>query len=668
MNPRVVAALIVACLAILVFIPSITAEFLSWDDYDTLVKNPHFNPPPDQSIDIGYYWANPHMDLYAPLTYTIWGLLAGQAHTDTPDPDTGSTLNPMVFHAINILLHAAAALVVLQLLELIFENIWVCAAGAALFAIHPIQVEPVAWVSGMKDVLAGLLGLIALWQYLRFAKGISSSNVSAAPAAPAPEPVPVPAASVEGESQPPEGEEESAPIEVHISPVGSYVIATICFALAMLAKPSAIAIPFVAIVLDCLVARRRFSDAIKPLVIWFVLTIPVLWIAWTSQPATHTESPILARPLVMLDSLAFYIYKVLVPARYALDYGRSPGWLLASAQNYWTWIVPVALAIVCIATYRKFHWLAIGSLIFAAALIPVLGLFRFDFQIFSSVADRYVYLAMLGPAIILAGALALWNSDVGLRVAGVVIVLLALRSFVQVRTWNNNETVFEHTLAVNPNSVAANNSLGVLWSGRAEQARLAAQRALAERNEEAYRLNMQQAAEADAKSLSHYLASARIKPNDPTTQFNLGNSMLAQGKHDEAAKYYQHALQNVMDSPEPKTDAERYERQSKIALYNFNLGSMYGIMKQPEKAIEYFKKSVDAVPTAAAETNWGIALNALGKPADAKKHFLNALDLNPNDMRAKQYLFRLTTQPSTRLSSTTTAPATTKTTTAPAPQ
>ena len=177
MNPRVVGAIIVACLAIVVFLPTITYDFLSWDDYLTLAKNSHFNPPPGESVDIGYYWANPHMDMYAPLTYTLWGLLAGQAHTETPDPDSGVTLNPMVFHAINVLLHVGAALVVLQILRRIFDNEWVCVAGAALFAVHPLQVESVAWISGTKDVLAGALGLVAIWQYLCYAQGVSSGNV-----------------------------------------------------------------------------------------------------------------------------------------------------------------------------------------------------------------------------------------------------------------------------------------------------------------------------------------------------------------------------------------------------------------------------------------------------------------------------------------------------------
>ena len=159
---------------------------------------------------------------------------------------------------------------------------------------------------------------------------------------------------------------------------------------------------------------------------------------------------------------------------------------MASTQKYWTWLVPVALAILSLATYRRFRWLAIGSLIFACALVPVLGLFRFDYQIFSTVADHYMYVALLGASLVLSGLLSKARSEMWLRIVGVAIILLAIRSFVQVRTWSSSESLFEHALTINPDSVAAHNSLGVLWSSRAEQFRQSAQRAFRERNPEMY--------------------------------------------------------------------------------------------------------------------------------------------------------------------------------------
>ncbi len=670
MNPRVVGALIVAALAVLVFIPTVTYEFLSWDDYKTLARNPDFNPPPGESVNIGRYWLGPHMDLYAPLTYTVWGALSSQAHTDTPDPDTGVTLNPMTFHAINVIFHVGAALVVLMILRRIFDNEWICVAGAALFAVHPLQVESVAWISGMKDVLGGALGLVALWQYLRYAQGIQSENLEPLSEPPRViEPVPAPpiaetSATVEAGAAPTEAEPE--PIELHLSPIGSYIIGTICFVLAMLAKPQAVAIPLLAIVLDLFVARRRLVDAVKPFVLWLALSIPIILLGWRFQPAEHAYSPLAARPLVALDALAWYVGKVLFPLKLAIDYGRNPSWLLHSAQRFWTWIIPVALALISLATYRKFRWLAIGSLLFALAVLPVLGLVRFDFQIFSTVTDHYVYVAMLGVSIIFAGALAQLNSDVWLRVGAAIVLVLAVLSFRQVRTWADSETMFDHAVAVNPDSVAGNNSLGEIWSGKAEQYRHAAQRALAERNEEIYRRSLDLASEADRISMEHYLVSARIQPNDPMTQFNLGNSMLAQKKFDEAAKYYHNALNDVINSPQPKTDSDKIERQSKIALYYFNLGNVYGILNEPAKAIDNFQKSVETLPTPIAETNWGVALTAEGKKDEAKQHFLRALEMNPNFMRARERLYMLTTQPSTTQS--TSEPSTRPSTTSQAPK
>jgi protein O-mannosyl-transferase len=163
-------------LVLLAFAPAMGAEFVRWDDSVTLHHNPRLNPPSWRNV--AFYWNDwrrGENGLYVPLTYTVWSALAWAGRVDQPDP-AGIQLNPWVFHSANVALHAAAALVVLELLALLLRDrtparAWRRAAwiGAAVFAVHPLQVEPVAWASGTKDVLGGLLSLVAIWVYVVYA-------------------------------------------------------------------------------------------------------------------------------------------------------------------------------------------------------------------------------------------------------------------------------------------------------------------------------------------------------------------------------------------------------------------------------------------------------------------------------------------------------------------
>src|SRR5687768_14840039 len=153
------AALLVAAV-LAAFAPAMTAEFVTWDDRHNLFRNPRMNPPTLEGV--WWYWTNPYKDLYVPVTYTVWSALAMLAETPTPD-ELGGRLNAYIFHLFNILLHAGSALAAYALLRSVGESDerqpdWPAWAGAMLFALHPVQVESVAWVSGMKDVLAGMLG------------------------------------------------------------------------------------------------------------------------------------------------------------------------------------------------------------------------------------------------------------------------------------------------------------------------------------------------------------------------------------------------------------------------------------------------------------------------------------------------------------------------------
>ena len=140
---------LVIVLAVLAVLGQIAShEFVGFDDPNTIYRNPRFNPP---TVDnILYYWSHDEGLLYIPVTYTAWGLVATVARVESPDV-TGSSQNPWLFHALNVLLHLGAALLVFEWLRVILRVNWPACVGALVFALHPLQVETVAWASGTKD-------------------------------------------------------------------------------------------------------------------------------------------------------------------------------------------------------------------------------------------------------------------------------------------------------------------------------------------------------------------------------------------------------------------------------------------------------------------------------------------------------------------------------------
>jgi protein O-mannosyl-transferase len=419
--------------------PLLIGDFTIWDDNRAVVINPWLNPPTLHNMAQFWNPRHPHMDIWIPLTYTIWSAVAAVSYVPTADPETGAHLNPWIFHGANLLVHAVSVLVVYAILKRAAGKSWPAAAGAALYAIHPVQVEPVGWICGMKDVLAGCLGLIAVWQYLLFASGDKlNSNQS----------VIEPAAEQSQWATAPLDRNQPIPVR---EPLLHYMLASLAFVLAMLAKPSGIVIPLVVGALDLFLLRRRLRSVVLWLLPWLLLTIPIIIEGRRVQPAPSTEHVAIAlRPLIAADALAFYMYKLAFPLKLAIVYDRTPQAALAHHWPYYTWLAPAAVVIFLWLFRRRFPWLIACVGVFWLAVLPVLGLVPFDFQSQSTVADHYLYLAMLGPA--LALAMALKNAQ-GRKVAAIVFALLLLlagRAFVQAWTWRDAFSLFGNAVAVNP--------------------------------------------------------------------------------------------------------------------------------------------------------------------------------------------------------------------------
>ena len=326
----------------------------------------------------------------------------------------GITLNPLYFHAANVCLHTVNALLVFAILRRILKRDWPAGLGALLFALHPVQVEAVGWISGMKDVLAGTFSLAAVWAYLGYAMG--------------------------GNHQ-----EEKSLARAWVR----YGVGLVCFVAGILSKPSVMMVPGILVVLDYFCVRRSVWAIAKSLWLWFGITILAAVSEVDSAGDRDRYDAAWARPLIVGDSLMFYLYKLVVPIQLGIDYGRRPQVVMQQAWFYLAWIVPAIIALVLWRWRRTRPLLLVGACIFVVAAAPTLGWTRFLFQYYSTTADHYLYFAMLGPALALGWLLTRANQS-AFALCGAVLAVFAVLTMLQTRTWKSDQTLFTQAIETNP--------------------------------------------------------------------------------------------------------------------------------------------------------------------------------------------------------------------------
>ena len=421
----VVVLLLAAVLA--AYFPVLGLPFVNWDDPYILFRNRTLNPPTAASVRA--WWTRPHEGLYTPVAYTVWGAVAFIHWSPAREAATGTGLHPLPFHALNLVVFSITCVVVYRLLRRLVGPHWPAAAGALLFALHPIQVESVAHASGVQGLLCVLFSLLALGQYLRFAE--SSPGRRTLPG---------------GAIWP----------ELPAARWRHYVLATLLFVIAFLCKPLGMVVPVMAGVLDVFFVGRPVRRAAIALAPWLLLAVACA--VWTKSlqppPRFDVQIPWWFRPGVAADAVAVYLYKLVFPAHLGLTYGRTPASLMRSDAAFYTWLVPVALAVALWQRRRSARPLVGAALLFVAALLPVLGLARFNYQSHSTVADRYMHLPMFAVALAAAWALARpWLSSHPRRVrvaawaCGVVLLALAVRTWFQTHRWKDTDTLLGVTSA-----------------------------------------------------------------------------------------------------------------------------------------------------------------------------------------------------------------------------
>ena len=466
--------LLVAGVTLLVFAPVLKHEFLFWDDNVFLLRNPELNPP--TAAALAKFWGHPlagYKQFYVPVTYTVWWVVAHFGR-ETSSDGNGSVLAAGAFHAANLGFHVVAAVLTFLILRGLVHRDWPAALGAMVFALHPLQADPVSWAANMYTPLSGMLALAAALLYLYFS--------------------------------------DSDPAETPSRRRLLFATATLCFGLAILSKPVVVLLPLIVVAIELLLRGRSLRQC-APLVLW--LAIGAVAAAMTRH--IHTGSAAFApaiwmRPFIATDAVAFYLSKLVLPLRLIPDYGRSPRWAVGHVWMWITWILPALVAVVAWRLRRAAPWGICGLIVFVLAMFPTLGLAPFDYQFYSTAADRYAYLSLFGVALIIAfGTERLSTSrwmarrrTVAIGGCTAAILVMAALTRQQIGYWQDTGTLFARTLDVNPKSLAAHLQLGYMLINRAGPDQM-------------------------DEALAHFRAAAELDPDDPGLLYNTAIAHLRKG-------------------------------------------------------------------------------------------------------------------------------------------
>jgi protein O-mannosyl-transferase len=557
-------------------------HFITFDDIPYVEENPMVN----RGVTLaGLAWAFTavHSGNWHPLTWIahmidsqLFGMIAG-----------GHLL-------VNALIHAANTLLVFWFLLRTTHARWSSALVAALFALHPLHVESVAWAAERKDTLSTFFGLLSLIAYVRYAEAPS---------------------------------------------IRRYAWVAIMLALGLMAKPMLVTWPFVMLLLDYwplrrfnFTSRREVATKLWPLVReklpLFALVAASAVVTSVAQShgggvRTFTEFPVALRFSNALVSYAKYVLLAFWPNDLAVYYpfpdAGIPAWQIIGAV-----LLLIGITAFCLFQRKIRPYLIVGWLWFLGTLVPVIGLVQVGAQ---TMADRYFYIPSIGLFIAIVFGLAdiaqmrrvaPWLSA---AIANVVLLVLATLTNAQIHLWSDSFTLFNHALTVAPPSVAAENSLGYAMqrSGRLDEA------------------------------AAHYEKALQIRPDDCMSLLYIGVVRFYQGRAPEAIGYAQAAIRSQPDSAKAhnllgmalakqnrnEAALDEVRRAAELAPKDADIRNDLGLalarLGRIPEAIDEFHETVRLNPNnaAPAHANLGWALLASGKPRESIPEFEAALQLDP---------------------------------------
>jgi tetratricopeptide (TPR) repeat protein len=477
-------------------------------------------------------------------------------------------LNPQGFHLVNLLFHVMNTILLFLILSRTTKTLWPSAFVAALFAIHPLHVESVAWITERKDVLSTFFWMLTMGVYSYYVEHPGFRR---------------------------------------------YFFVLLFFVLGLMAKPMLVTLPFVLLLLDYW-PLRRFQEAVKetlevkqpadpeykwsliypllwekiPLFVLVILSSIITYIAAQKGGAVHFE----AFPLVVRIGNAFisyiaYIGKMIWPGNLAVFY-PYPG-LLVSWQVLGSVFLLIAITLVVIWRAKKSPYLATGWLWYLGTLVPVIGILQAGGQ---AMADRYTYIPLIGLFIMVAWGvtdlLKKWKyqKEILLTLSALIILCLCIISWTQVGYWQNNITLYDHTLKVTDYNWPIYNNRGLAYSALGNY----------------------------GQAIDDYSRAIEINPDDAKACNNRGVAYNGLSNYRQAIEDYSRAIEI---------------NPSYADAYN-NRGTSYADLGNHRQAIEDYGRAIEIKPGyAEAYNNRGNAYNALGNHRQAIENYSRAIEIKP---------------------------------------
>lgn len=563
--PILGVCIFLALITWLVFGQTLQHEFVNYDDDAYVYKNPEVAG--GLSLH-GIVWAFTHVHAanWHPLTW-LSHMLDSQLYG----------LNAGGHHLTNVLLHLATGISLFLVLRQLTGSFWRSAFVAAIFAIHPLRVESVAWVAERKDVLSALFFMLTIGAYVRYTRLPKSA--------------------------------------------GRYALVAVLFTLGLMCKPMLVTLPLVLLLLDYWPLKRDRSPRIWQGLI--LEKLPLLALAAASCAVTFFAQTIAIRPLAFislpvrmgnaLTATVAYLRQLVWPSGLAVLYPFSAGEINA-ARVILSVLLLAGITLAVILLHRR-RYLVTGWLWYLVMLAPVIGILQVGDQ---ARADRYTYLPHIGLYLLLTwGTVDLcapWRYGRQFLGAFAAVILAAFifTARTQASHWRNSESLWTHTLASTSDNTTAHKNLGVVLY---EKGRI-------------------------TEAIAHYQEALRIMPRQPNVHAHLGNAFLQLGQLDEAVAHFEKELEIVPNSADAHSNlgvvflAKGHVEESiahlekalqiapESADAHYNLGNALLRAGRVQEALTHYKKALQINPRDAETENnmaWVLATWPDAQVRDAAK-------------------------------------------------
>lgn len=405
---------------IILYYPVRTFDFVDYDDPMNIYENTFINPPTIEHLKV--LWKTHYYNMYIPITYSYWGFLSSLSPKELRNGKF--QISPTLFHLANLFHHLLNTALVFLLLQNLLKNRISSILGSLLFSLHPLQVEPVAWATCMRDLLSATFSLLTIFTLLKIYSIKDSTSFNRR-------------------------------FLIHF-------LTLILFTFGLLSKPITFIAPLIFIFINILNQTVTRTKLLHATLLFVLGAISMVYVKGLQSNELLAFIPSYGqRILIAWDAVSFYAMKFLWPFNLIPDYGRTPETVLQSGLSLYH-LSPL-LFLIPFFFLRFKNYLILLCLILIP-IMPVLGLLPFEAQNISTVFDRYMYLSLFGLALLIATLHKHFSKMRNLGVIFSILILFwGLRSHSELKDWNDSKRLFNDTITHNPRSFSAHYNLGVIY-------------------------------------------------------------------------------------------------------------------------------------------------------------------------------------------------------------